>query len=114
MKSPAAPPAPSPPLPAYGTGSLGEVVPSILAALGETGFEDVLDLGELSAACLFLVDGLGWEPLARGVPEAPFLSEAARRARSASSRGSSSSCTASRSTRWARSATLPASTTRWR
>jgi len=82
VKSPAAPPAPSPPLPAYGTGSLGEVVPSILAALGETGFEDVLDLGELSAACLFLVDGLGWEPLARGVPEAPFLSEAARRARS--------------------------------
>jgi hypothetical protein len=72
----------SPPLPQYGTGSLAEVLPSILAALGEPGFEDVLGLGELSAACLFLVDGLGWEPLERGVREAPFLSDAATRARS--------------------------------
>lgn len=72
----------APPLPEYGTGSLAEVVPSILAALGEPGFEDAFGLGELSAACLFLVDGLGWEPLTRGVPEAPFLSEAAAGARS--------------------------------
>jgi hypothetical protein len=74
--------APSPPLPEYGTGSLAEVIPSILAALGEPGFEDSFGLGELSAACLFLVDGLGWEPLARGVVEAPFLSGEAVRARS--------------------------------
>ena len=72
----------SPPLPEYGTGSLAEVVPSILAALGEPGYEDAFGLGELSAVCLFLVDGLGWEPLARGVPEAPFLSAQAARARS--------------------------------
>ena len=72
----------APPVPEYGTGSLAEVVSSILAALGEPGFEDAFGLGELSAACLFLVDGLGWEPLARGVPEAPFLSEAATGARS--------------------------------
>jgi predicted AlkP superfamily pyrophosphatase or phosphodiesterase len=58
------------------------VLPSILAALGEPGFEDSFGLGELSGACLFLVDGLGWEPLARGVPEAPFFSEAAASARS--------------------------------
>jgi predicted AlkP superfamily pyrophosphatase or phosphodiesterase len=71
-----------PPLPEYGTGSLAEVIPSILAALGEPGFEDSFGLGELSAVCLFLVDGLGWEPLVRGVPEAPFLSGEAARARS--------------------------------
>jgi hypothetical protein len=58
------------------------VIPSILTALGEPGFEDSFGLGELSAACLFLVDGLGWEPLVRGVPEAPFLSAQAARARS--------------------------------
>jgi predicted AlkP superfamily pyrophosphatase or phosphodiesterase len=72
----------APPLPRYGSGSLAEVVPSILAALGQPGYEDVLGIGELSAACLFLVDGLGWEPLARGVPEAPFLTESARGGRS--------------------------------
>jgi len=73
---------PAPPLPAYGTGSLAEVVPSILASLEQPGYEDALGLGESSAVCLFLVDGLGWEPLARGVAEAPFLTEAARGARS--------------------------------
>jgi len=72
----------APPLPEYGTGSLAELIPSILSALGEPGFEDSFGLGELSAACLLLVDGLGWEPLARGVPEAPFLSGEAARARS--------------------------------
>ena len=53
----------TPPLPEYGTGSLAEVIPSILAALGEPGFEDSFGLGELSAACLFLVDRLGAGPL---------------------------------------------------
>jgi hypothetical protein len=42
---------------------LAEVIPSILAALGEPGFEDSFGLGELSAACLFLVDRLGAGPL---------------------------------------------------
>jgi len=73
---------PAPPLPAYGSGSLAEVVPSILAGLGQPGYEDTLGIGELSAACLFLVDGLGWEPLRRGVREAPFLTESARGGRS--------------------------------
>jgi len=72
----------APPLPEYGSGSLAEIVPSIFAALGAPGYHDVLGIGELSSACLFLVDGLGWEPLTRGVPEAPFLTEAAHGARS--------------------------------
>jgi len=70
-------PAGAVPVPRYGAGSLGEVLPSIAAALGAPGFEDLLGLGELAAACLLLVDGLGWEALAHGVAEAPFLSEAA-------------------------------------
>lgn len=67
--------APSPMrVPDYGAGSLADVGPSVLAALGVPGATDVLDLGELSRACVFLVDGLGWVQLQRHAEAAPFLS----------------------------------------
>lgn len=69
------------PVPRYGDGSLAEVVPSILAGLGTPGFRDILGVGELRSAIVLLVDGLGWEPIRRGVAEAPFLTELARGAR---------------------------------
>ena len=72
----------APPLPQYGDRLAGRgdaVDPG--GARRAAGSTDAFGLGELSAACLFLVDGLGWEPLAaasRGaVPE-----RSGRRARS--------------------------------
>lgn len=60
--------------PHYGRGALADVGPSLLAALGVPGEVDVLELGDLPRACLFLVDGLGWELLHRHGDAAPFLS----------------------------------------
>jgi Type I phosphodiesterase / nucleotide pyrophosphatase len=61
------------PIPAYGRGSLAELTPSLFAALGTPGFENTLHVEPLQAACLLVIDGLGWE-LLRGHPEdAPFL-----------------------------------------
>jgi hypothetical protein len=63
----------APRVPAYGAGSLADVGPSLLAALGVPGAKDALALGELRRACLLVVDGLGWTALRRHADAAPFL-----------------------------------------
>jgi hypothetical protein len=60
-------------LPAYGEGSLPDLVPSLLAALGAPGYSDVLGLPPRAAYCLLLVDGLGWRGLRAAAASAPFL-----------------------------------------
>jgi type I phosphodiesterase/nucleotide pyrophosphatase len=68
---------PEPHVPRYGEGSLVEVVPSVLAALGVPGFDNALDVDPLPGVCLMVVDGLGWELLLGHPGDAPFLAEAA-------------------------------------
>jgi hypothetical protein len=60
-------------IPDYGSGSLADVGPSLLAAMGVPDECDVLGLGEVVRACLFVVDGLGWNQLQRHRDAAPFL-----------------------------------------
>lgn len=52
---------------------LADVTPSILAAMGAAGFDQTFDFGEVSGACLFLVDGLGAELLDTYADDAPVL-----------------------------------------
>ncbi|MEU7767501.1 alkaline phosphatase family protein [Nocardia sp. NPDC049190] len=60
--------------PRYGTASLADLFPSVLAGLGVPGADDRLGL-ELTAAnvCVLLVDGLGADALAANLDAAPFL-----------------------------------------
>ena len=78
MSGPARPHAPEPPLPRYGVRSLGELLPSLLSALGITGFANPLAIEAASRVCLLLVDGLGWELLRQNEEAAPFLNSIAR------------------------------------
>jgi hypothetical protein len=66
-----------PSLPAYGSRSLAEVVPSLLAALGASRFANTLEVPAARAAVLLVVDGLGWEQLLAAHDDAPFLARAA-------------------------------------
>lgn len=59
-------------IPRYGTRSLPEVVPSLLAALG-TGGPNPLDVAPARSACLLMIDGLGAELLAAHAVDAPVL-----------------------------------------
>lgn len=61
-------------LPRYGTGSLAEVGPALLGALG-VAFEHSggLSVPSARAACLLLIDGLGWELLRDHPRDAPTL-----------------------------------------
>src|ERR1043165_4774657 len=43
--------------------SLVDVTPSLLAALGSPGFDNRLAVADTRAACLLLIDALGWELL---------------------------------------------------
>ncbi|GAA5156206.1 MULTISPECIES: alkaline phosphatase family protein [Amycolatopsis] len=61
------------------TPHLAEVVPSALAVLGVPGFENSLGLPPCSAACVLLVDGLGWELLETHAADAPVLASLPRR-----------------------------------
>src|SRR5262249_6261219 len=69
------------PLPRLATGSLADLVPSLLADLGVPGF----DAGRLAGllpggtpgACLLRVDGLGWGLLREHAGDAPFLASLA-------------------------------------
>jgi Type I phosphodiesterase / nucleotide pyrophosphatase len=67
------------PVPAYAEGTLADVGPSLLAALGVDGERDTLGLAPTARACVFLVDGLGWLQLRRHGDAAPFLSGLAGR-----------------------------------
>jgi hypothetical protein len=64
-------PQPDPDLP-----HLADVVPSVLAAMGAAGFESRIDLhGDITSACVLLIDGLGAELLDRYAADAPVLAE---------------------------------------
>ncbi|MEJ2869700.1 nucleotide pyrophosphatase/phosphodiesterase family protein [Actinomycetospora sp. OC33-EN08] len=71
-------------LPAYGHGTITEVMPSMAAALGVPGFADTLGVarhaGDVHAAGVLLVDGLGADLLAAHPHDAPALLELARSA----------------------------------
>ena len=60
--------------PAYGSGALSDLMPSVLASLGVAGEPDVLGLRPVERAVVLLVDGLGAELLRRHAELAPFLS----------------------------------------
>jgi predicted AlkP superfamily pyrophosphatase or phosphodiesterase len=62
--------------PAYGAGSLAEVLPSALAAIGGPGADPLglrAALGEPRRVAVLLVDGLGWHQLPVAHPFAPTL-----------------------------------------
>lgn len=60
-------------VPRYGERTLAEVLPSLLAAIGVTGFANPLGIAPARTASLLLVDGLGWELLHAYAADAPFL-----------------------------------------
>jgi hypothetical protein len=64
-------------LPRYGSGSLAEVLPAVLGALGEPAPPSVPALPPVRAAAVLLVDGLGAELLRDHAADAPFLSSLA-------------------------------------
>ncbi len=66
-------------VPAYGRGSLSDLMPAVLASLGVPGEADVLGLPGTARAVVLLVDGLGEVLLRRHADEAPFLSSLAAR-----------------------------------
>lgn len=68
-----------PAAPNYGTASLSEVLPSVLASLGVPGDRDVLGLGEAARTVVLLVDGLGENLLRLHADAAPFLAGLAGR-----------------------------------
>ncbi|MER7761160.1 nucleotide pyrophosphatase/phosphodiesterase family protein [Streptomyces sp. NPDC097619] len=62
------------PVPAYGSGSLADLLPTLAAGLGVPGYEPII--GELTPAdrnCVFLIDGMGWEQILAHPAEAPYL-----------------------------------------
>ena len=59
--------------PAYGEGSLVDLLPSVLARLGVPGELDVVGLPPAAGYCVLLVDGLGWTQLRTHPGAAPFL-----------------------------------------
>lgn len=62
------------PLPEYGTGSLADLLPTLAAGMGVPGMTaGITELAPVDRACVFLVDGLGWEQLRAHPDEAPFL-----------------------------------------
>jgi hypothetical protein len=61
------------PVPAYGCGSLADLLPSVAAGLGVPGFTGGLPLEPADRVCVFLVDGMGWELIRRHPEYAPFL-----------------------------------------
>ena len=67
------------PAPAFGGGSLADVLPAVLAGLGVPGLPGEsrsptgLDLPVSSRVCIVLIDGLGWNALCAHPAAAPFL-----------------------------------------
>ncbi|MFD7609843.1 alkaline phosphatase family protein [Streptomyces sp. NPDC059828] len=61
-------------VPAYGSGSLADLLPTITAGQGVPGTHPTLtELEPADRNCVFLIDGLGWEQLKAHPAEAPFL-----------------------------------------
>ena len=61
------------PVPRYGEASLADLLPAIAAGQGVPGMKSGLELAPADRACVFLVDGMGWELLLSHPDEAPFL-----------------------------------------
>ncbi|MTE21364.1 alkaline phosphatase family protein [Streptomyces sp. TRM43335] len=61
------------PVPRYGEASLADLLPAIAAGQGVPGMSSGLRLEPADRACVFLVDGMGWELLREHPDEAPFL-----------------------------------------
>lgn len=63
--------------PAYGTRSLSDVIPAVGAAIGAPvpGGQTDLSLPAAPSYVVLLIDGLGWEQLARYAHAAPFLAD---------------------------------------
>ena len=59
--------------PPYGSRTLAEVVPSLLAALGAGEFDNPLAAPAARSVCLLVIDGLGWRLLRDHAADAPFL-----------------------------------------
>ncbi len=65
--------APPIPLPRYGEAAIADLVPSLFSALGGAGFANPLGIEPTAVACIFVVDGLGWELVRDHPAETPFL-----------------------------------------
>ncbi|WP_428935552.1 alkaline phosphatase family protein [Streptomyces sp. ACT015] len=64
----------SAPLPQYGSGSLADLLPTLASGMGVPGLAaGISELTPVDRACVFLVDGLGWEQLRAHPDEAPFM-----------------------------------------
>lgn len=62
------------PLPEYGTGSLGDLLPTLVAGQGVPGCTPrITELAPADRNCVFLIDGLGWEQILAHPDEAPYL-----------------------------------------
>ncbi|AOP49388.1 alkaline phosphatase family protein [Streptomyces lydicus] len=61
------------PVPRYGSGSLADLLPTVAAGLGVPGLGASMELAPADRACVFLIDGLGWDLLRAHPEEAPFL-----------------------------------------
>ncbi|HEY0870220.1 MAG TPA: alkaline phosphatase family protein, partial [Acidothermaceae bacterium] len=61
------------PIPRYGSASLADLVPSVLASLGTPTFRGVLSLPPAMGACILLIDGLGAELIRAHPADAPLL-----------------------------------------
>lgn len=61
------------PVPAYGEGSLADLLPAIATGQRLSGFPTRLTLEPADRVCVFLVDGMGWEALKAHPAQAPFL-----------------------------------------
>lgn len=59
--------------PRYGTGSLAELLPSAVAAVGGVQWQNQLALPEMDSYVVFLIDGLGEGLLRAHAEEAPYL-----------------------------------------
>jgi hypothetical protein len=62
------------PVPAFGGGSLADVLPAVLAGLGVPGEPTALDVPVAPRVCVVLIDGLGWNALRARPEDAPYLS----------------------------------------
>ncbi|MGW2179293.1 alkaline phosphatase family protein [Streptomyces sp. NPDC001732] len=62
------------PVPEYGSGSLCDLLPTLVAGQGVPGFTAAIpELTPADRNCVFLIDGLGWEQIGAHPDEAPFL-----------------------------------------
>ncbi|MFF8467419.1 alkaline phosphatase family protein [Streptomyces griseus] len=62
------------PVPEYGSGSLADLLPTLVAGQEVPGFTAAIpELTPADRNCVFLIDGLGWEQIKAHPDEAPFL-----------------------------------------